>query len=68
MPTESAHVDQASQEAARGLAPPTPLPCCSLAPSVTTTLYSTNVSRALRRPLRAINSWIDLAHASVMYG
>jgi hypothetical protein len=67
MPTERAHVDQASQEVARRLAPPTPLPCCSLAPSVTTTLYGTTVSRALRRPLRAITFWIDLAHASVMY-
>ena len=63
---ESAHSDQAIR-VVRRLVPPTPLPCCFLAPSVTTPLYSTTVSQALRQPLRAINFWIDLAHASVMY-
>src|SRR5215216_7487365 len=43
--------DQASQVAARVLIPPTPR-LCSLAPSVTTPLYSTTVSKALRQPLR----------------
>src|SRR5215211_6191062 len=50
---ESAHTAQASQEAIRMLIPPS-LPCpCSLVPSVTTPLYSTTVSPALRQPLRA---------------
>src|SRR5215204_1263340 len=47
----SAHSDQASQEAARGVIPPIPRPC-PFAPSVTTPLYSTIVSQALRQPLR----------------
>src|SRR5215217_15554 len=50
MLTESAHVDQLSQEAARRLIPPTPR-FCSIAPSVTTPLYSTDVSQALREAL-----------------
>src|SRR3712207_610876 len=49
--THSAHSDHASQEAARVLIPPTPRPC-SLAPSVTTPLYSTTVSYSLRNALR----------------
>src|SRR5215213_8266359 len=49
---ESAHTAHASQEARRWLAPPTPRPC-SIAPSVTTPLYSTIVSQALRQTLRA---------------
>src|SRR5215203_3037429 len=49
---ESAHTAQASQEAIRVLIPPS-LPCpCSLVPDVTTPLYSTIVSQALRQPLR----------------
>src|SRR5215210_6216500 len=50
--THSAHSDQANQVAVRGLITLTPRPC-SLAPSVTTPLYSTTVSQALRQPLRA---------------
>jgi hypothetical protein len=49
---ESAHSDQANQAAVRRLIPPIPRPC-SLAPSVTTLLYSTTVSQALRQTLRA---------------
>src|SRR5215210_1111763 len=49
--TESAHSDQASQEAVRGVIPPIPLPR-SLAPSITTPLYSATVCQALRQPLR----------------
>src|SRR5215203_2876607 len=50
---ESSHPDQATQAAARRLIPPTiPGPCCPLAPSVTTPLYSPTVSQTLRRPLR----------------
>src|SRR5215210_1195254 len=45
MITESAASDQASQAAVRLLIPLTPWPSCR-APSVTTTLYSTTVSRA----------------------
>src|SRR5215210_1917922 len=48
---ESAHTDHASQAAVRRLIPPTPR-SCSLAPSVTTPLYRTIVSQALRQPLR----------------
>src|SRR5215218_396716 len=48
----SAHTDQASHAAERRLIPPLPRPC-SLAPSVTTPLYSMTVSRALRQPLRS---------------
>jgi hypothetical protein len=36
---ETVHIDQASRAAVRRLIPPTPLPC-SLAPTVTTPLYS----------------------------
>src|SRR5918992_4030370 len=43
MATERPASDQASQAAARRLIPPTPRPC-SLAPFVTTLLYSTTVS------------------------
>src|SRR5688572_21908129 len=43
--------DQASHAATRALIPSTPL-LCALAPSVTTPLYSTTVSQALRQTLR----------------
>src|SRR5215213_3953795 len=46
------HSDQANHAATRALIPSTPL-LCSLAPSVTTPLYSTIVSQALRQTLRA---------------
>src|SRR5918993_3111029 len=49
--TESAHSDQASQEAARGVIPPIPRPC-TFVPFVTTPLYSSTVSQALRLTLR----------------
>src|SRR5215204_5312849 len=45
---ESAPSDQASQVAVRWLIPPTTRPCCSLALSVTTPLYSTTISQTLR--------------------
>src|SRR5918993_2169137 len=45
------HSDQANHAATRALIPSTPLPC-SLALSVTTLLYSTTVSQALRQTLR----------------
>jgi hypothetical protein len=48
---EIAHIDHAIQVAARRLIPSTPRPC-SLAPSVTTPLYSTTVFQSLRQPLR----------------
>ena len=51
--TESPTSDQASQEAVR--IPPTTCPC-SLTSSVTTPLYSTTVSQALRQPLRTRRS------------
>src|SRR5215212_4246956 len=50
--TESAHSDQASQEAVRGVIPPIPLPC-SFVPCVTAPLYSTTVSQTLRQPVRS---------------
>src|SRR5215203_5519623 len=50
--SESAPSDHASQVAVRRLISPTPRPCCSLALSVTTPLYSTTVSQALRNALR----------------
>src|SRR5215217_1949269 len=49
--TDRAASDHASQEVVRVLIPPIPRPC-SLTPSVTTLLYSTTVSRALRQTLR----------------
>src|ERR687894_273257 len=49
---EVAHMDQANLAAVRLLIPPTTRSCC-LAPSVTTSLYSTTVSQALRQTLRA---------------
>src|SRR5215211_7669896 len=49
---DSAQIVHASHVAARALIPPASRPCCSLAPSVTTPLYSTAISRALRQPLR----------------
>src|SRR5918995_2441653 len=49
---ESSHPDQASQDAARRLIPPLLRPC-SVALSVTTALYSSTVSRALRQALRS---------------
>src|SRR5919112_6393251 len=48
---ERTHIDQASDAAAPRLIPPIPRLCC-LDPSVTTPLYSTTVSQALRQPLR----------------
>src|SRR5687768_12153539 len=48
---ESAHTAQASHTAVRRFIPPTLRPC-SLAPCVTTPLYSTTVSQALRQTLR----------------
>jgi hypothetical protein len=50
----AAHSVQASQAAVRAPIPPMrcPRPCC-LDPSVTTPLYRTTVSRALRQPLRS---------------
>src|SRR5215203_101225 len=48
---ESNHPDQASQDAARRLIPPLLRPC-SFALSVTTAVYSSTVSRALRQALR----------------
>jgi hypothetical protein len=45
------HTDQASQATVRVLTAPTPR-LCSLAPCVTTPLYSTTVSQALRQTLR----------------
>src|ERR687898_2951198 len=50
--THTAHSDQANHAAVRRLILPFPRPC-SLAPSVTTPLYSTTVSQALRQTLRA---------------
>src|ERR671921_1955769 len=48
---EIAHIDHAIQVAARALIPP--IPCsCSLALSITTPLYTTTVSQALRQTLR----------------
>src|SRR5215208_834228 len=44
----SAHSDQASHAATRALILPSP-PSCSLAPSVTTSLYRITVSQPLRR-------------------
>jgi hypothetical protein len=55
MPIESAHVDQANQAAVRVLIPPTPRPC-SLAPSVTTSVYSTTLSEALRSAVQRESS------------
>src|SRR5215213_1866391 len=48
---ESTHNAQASRAAVRVLIPPTPR-SWSLAPSVTTPLYNTTVSQALRQTLR----------------
>ena len=52
---EIAHIDQPIQVAVRALIPPTSC-LCSLAPSVTTPLYRTTVSQALRQPLRGLFS------------
>src|SRR5215208_6016335 len=46
------HSDHATHAAARRLIPPTLRLCC-LGPSVTTPLYSTTVSQALRQTLRS---------------
>src|SRR5918998_2511470 len=51
MATERPASDQASQEAVRRLIPLPLCPCSSLAPCVTTPLYSTTVSKALRTAL-----------------
>jgi hypothetical protein len=64
--TESAQIDQASQTAARALIPPTARLCC-LTPSVTTPLYRTTVSKALRSALRGSSIWVNFNHASEMY-
>src|SRR3712207_2057996 len=48
----TAHTDQASRAEVRRLIPPTVLPW-SLAPSLTTPLYSTTGSQTLRQPLRS---------------
>src|SRR5215208_6224722 len=64
---ESAHTAQASQEAIRMLIPPS-LPCpCSLVPSVTTPLYSTIVSQALRQTLRSgvMRYFLELRHGEL---
>src|ERR687889_928597 len=50
--THSRHSDQASHAARLVLISPTPRPCCSLAPSVITPLYSTPVCQTLRQTLR----------------
>src|SRR5215213_7787529 len=50
--THATHSDHASLVAALVLNPPTPRPCF-LAPSVTTPLYNTVVSKVLRQTLRA---------------
>src|SRR5919199_6281069 len=63
MVTERAPSDHASQ-GARVLTPPTPRPC-SLAPSVMTPLYSTAVSKALRKPLPGSTLWINLIPAKI---
>src|SRR5215216_545470 len=49
---EIAHIDHAIQVAVRVLITPTPR-SCSLAPSVTTPLYSTTICQALRQTLRS---------------
>jgi len=54
-PTIRAHKGQANQATLRWPSRLTPR-SCSLAPSVTTPLYSTTVSRALRLPLRSRRS------------
>ena len=59
MISERVASDQASHAAARMLIPPIPRPC-SLVPSVTRPLYSTTVSRALRRLLRGGNLWSNI--------
>src|SRR5919112_2788425 len=50
--THTTHSDQATNAAVRGLIQLTPR-FCSLAPYITTPLYSTTVSQALRQTLRA---------------
>ena len=49
---ERAHTDHASRAEASGLTLPPPHPCCSLAPCVTTLLYSTTILLTLRQALR----------------
>src|SRR5215217_1442366 len=51
MTTERVASDHASQEVPREIILPTPC-SCSLVPDVTTPLYSTTVSKALRNALR----------------
>src|SRR5215208_242002 len=51
--TQSVHTDHASHAAERRLIPPLPLPCSLVLP-VTTPLYSTTVSQALRQALRRV--------------
>jgi hypothetical protein len=52
--THTARSDQASQAAVRRLIPPTLRPC-SIASFVTTSLYSSTVSKALRQLLREVS-------------
>ena len=66
MATERPASDQVSRVAVWVLTPLTP-GFCSLARSVTTSLYSTTVSYRLRKALRGSNLWINFARASVMY-
>src|SRR5215208_7127863 len=58
---ESSYPDQATQAAVRRLMPPIPR-LCSVDPSVTSPLYSTIVSQALRQPLRghAVANFLEL--------
>jgi hypothetical protein len=49
----SPYSHQANQAVVRRLIAPPPRRSCSLEPSVTTSLYSTAVSQALRQPLRS---------------
>jgi hypothetical protein len=69
---EKAHADHASQMVARLLIWPTPRPC-ALAPSVTTLLYRTSISKALRQRLRysflarVSRSKIHLSQEQAMY-
>src|SRR5215208_787978 len=60
---EIAHIDHAIQVAARALISPTSCPC-SLAPSVTTPLYSTTVCQTLRQTLRGLFSEPNSAEPS----
>src|SRR5215217_9547964 len=69
MTTERAASDHASQEVPRELILPTPC-SCSLVPDVTTPLYSSTVSRALRQALRghAVANFLELRYGEVRLG